>query len=425
MGTTAASAPLNGAPVLHVAATWGTTIVSLKHLARGESLGDFPTPDGLDMSDAPIRATADSWEIDPRGALTGKLRLRGREETVEAIAKSALPFSVIKGDYGLLQYGQYGIFFQCGERPKLDAAERSVDVLVLLALLSSGALHGGAIGLMRALMTPPPIVKPLELTSSDEYVARFGVARAAHEPPMPVAQDADDSRASGAPAAKESGAEKSSGAEGKRGPGPTAPRARESRGPLGGASDAIRDTLGALPSVSDVLALGGSQELTGGGGGLSLHGASDGGGGTNPHFGGDDMTTSWGAPRGGDYGHGHGDHEPVVSGAPRLAPIIEEHDRRRLSAEQVRRVVVRHEGALRACYDTELTRDANVRGGVTLAWTIGTDGTVADASVAGSTINNVRVERCVLRQVKSWHFPESEASTSVAAYPFVFGVGAR
>ena len=325
-----------------------------------------------------------------------------------------------------MQYGQYGIFFQCGERPMLDAAERPVDVLVLLALLSSGALHAGAIGFVRALMTPPPIVKPLELTSSDDYVARFGLRRASLEPPMPVAHDADDSRASGTPAAKESGAEKSSGAEGKRGPPTASPRARESRGhdSLGGASDAIRETLGALPRVNDVLALGGTQELTGGGRGLSLRGERDGGGGTNPHFGGE-MKTGWGAPHGGDYGRGQGDHEPVVTGAPRLAQIIEEPLRRRLSAEQIRRVVVRHEGALRACYDTELTRDANVRGGVTIAWTISADGAVGNASVAGSTITNVRVERCVLRQVKSWRFPESEASTTITAYPFVFGVGAR
>jgi hypothetical protein len=275
-------------------------------------------------------------------------------------------------------------------------------------------------------MTPPPIVKPLELTSSDEYVARFGLRRASLEPPMPVMHDADDARASGAPAAKESGAEKSSGAEGKRGPPTASPRARETRGPLGGASDAIRDTLGALPSVNDVRALGGTQELTGGSGGLSLHGGSDGGGGANPHFGnGGEMKTGWGAPHGGDYGHGQGDHEPVVSGVPRLAPIIEEHHRRRLSAEQIQRVVVRHEGALRACYDTELTRDATVRGGVTIAWTITADGAVENASVAGSTINNVRVERCVLRQVKSWRFPESEAPSAVTAYPFVFGLGAR
>jgi TonB family protein len=417
MGTTAHAMP----PVLHVAATWGTTIITLKHLARGESLGDLPAPDGLDLTGT-IRATNDSWEVDPRGAVTGKLRLRGRDESVEAIAKSALPFPIIKGDFGLLQYGQYGIFFQCAERPVLDPVERSRDVLVLLALLSSGALHAGAIGFVRALATPPPIMKPLELANDNDYVARFGLRRASLEEPQPISHDSDEPRSSG-PVAKES-APASHGAEGKRGPGPVSPRARETRGPLGGASDAIRGTLGSLPSVGDVLALGGAQEMIGGGDGASLHGGADGGGGTSPRFGGGEMKTGWGAPHGGDYGHGQGE-QPAITGAPRLRVIYEEPNRRRLNAEQIRRVVVRHEGAIRACYDTELVRDATVRGGVTLAWTIDPEGTVTNASVVSSTIANARVERCVLRQVKSWRFPTSEASTGVASYPFVFGVGAR
>jgi hypothetical protein len=417
MGTTA-----HLPPVLHVAATWGTTIITLKHLARGESLGELPAPEGLDLSET-IRATDDSWEVDPRGAITGKLRLRGRDETVEAIAKSALPFPVIKGDFGLLQYGQYGIFFQCAERPVLDSIERSRDVLVLLALLSSGALHAGALGFVRALASPPPIMKPLELANDTEYVARFGLRRASLEQPEPVTHDSSEPQ-SGAPVAKEGGP-RTQGSEGKRGPGPTSPRAREARGPLGGAGDAIRDTLGSLPSVGDALALGGAQEIIGGGSGSSLHGGGDGGGGTDPRFGGGEMKTGWGLPRGGDYGHGHGAHEPFVTGAPRLDPIIDHWDRRRLGPEQVKRVVVQHSNAVRACYDTELVRDATVRGGLTLAWTITADGVVTNASVASSTINNARVERCVLRQARSWRFPTSEAPTNVASYPFVFGVGDR
>jgi TonB family protein len=173
-----------------------------------------------------------------------------------------------------------------------------------------------------------------------------------------------------------------------------------------------------------VLALGGTQEIIGGGNGASLHGNSDGGGGLDPRFsGGGEMKTGWGQQRGGDYGHGHGE-QPVVSGLPRLDPIVDHFDRK-LTPEQIRRVVVHHEGALRACYDTELVRDARARGGMTLAWTIAAEGSVTSASVVSSTMNNARVERCVVRQVKSWRFPTSDAPTHVAAYPFVFGVGDR
>jgi hypothetical protein len=94
-----------------------------------------------------------------------------------------------------------------------------------------------------------------------------------------------------------------------------------------------------------------------------------------------------------------------------------------LSPEQIRRVVMAHQGALRACYDSELARNPSLKGGVTMTWNIDPGGGVASAGVAGSTINNDRVTGCVLRQVKSWHFPSSESATNVAAYPFKFGIG--
>ena len=43
--------------------------------------------------------------------------------------------------------------------------------------------------------------------------------------------------------------------------------------------------------------------------------------------------------------------------------------------------------------------------------------------VVQTSLGNARVEGCVVRQVKSWHFPNSDSPTSVASYPFKFGVG--
>jgi outer membrane biosynthesis protein TonB len=94
-----------------------------------------------------------------------------------------------------------------------------------------------------------------------------------------------------------------------------------------------------------------------------------------------------------------------------------------LTPEQVRRIVMAHTGALRACYESEAERNPQLRGGVTVAWQIDASGTVSSASLAGTTLNNPRVEGCVVRQVKTWHFPSSDAPTTVASYPFRFGVG--
>ena len=93
-----------------------------------------------------------------------------------------------------------------------------------------------------------------------------------------------------------------------------------------------------------------------------------------------------------------------------------------LSAEQIRRVVVAHQGALRACYEIEAQRSPNLRGGVTVNWHIDPSGSVTTDSVGNSTLGNARVEGCILRQVKVWHFPTADAPSDVG-YPFKFGVG--
>jgi outer membrane biosynthesis protein TonB len=94
-----------------------------------------------------------------------------------------------------------------------------------------------------------------------------------------------------------------------------------------------------------------------------------------------------------------------------------------LTSEQVRRAVMAHTGALRACYETEAQRLPQLRGGVTVAFTIEANGSVSQATVSASTLQNTRVEGCLLRQIKSWRFPESDPATTVTGYPFRFGVG--
>jgi hypothetical protein len=94
-----------------------------------------------------------------------------------------------------------------------------------------------------------------------------------------------------------------------------------------------------------------------------------------------------------------------------------------LSSEQVRKVVMSHTGALRACYESVARTNLELRGGVTIAWQIDESGSVTSASVAQTTLNNPPVEGCILRQVRSWTFPPSIAPTTIAGFPFRFGVG--
>lgn len=464
-----ATATVQTATVLRVAAVWGTTVVTLRTLKTGESfeLGDaegaaLPIPDGLDISSMPIRAVQGAWEVDARGSIAGVLKLRGRDEDPAAFARAGAPFPIVPGDYGLLQYGQFGLFFQLSQAAQPIANVFAPELLVALALFSSGVLHVGILGLVRALMTPPPISKPLELTSPDEYAARFGLRRAALEvpPPPEVGEKAGGSgvKDPGAQDKKQAGGgRKVAGAEGKLGmngakdkteiPGEIKP-ARN----YGGISEVlqsetgeqIKQTLSTINSVSEALAMNSQQLTVGSGSGTYLHGGGSGGGGTGAGviFGSGTMDTGWGAGRGGGYGsgtggpggpgsggygnggHGNGTGTGNGNGEARVgiaAGAPTSHGG--LSAEQIRRVVMAHQGALRACYDTELARNPNLKGGVTMTWNIDPSGSVASAGVAGSTIGNDRVTGCVLRQVKAWHFPASESATNVAAYPFKFGIG--
>ncbi len=461
--------------VLRVAAVWGTTVLGVHTLTRGESfvMGDVvgaraPIPEGIEMSQLPFRGGPGGWEIDARGAMGGMLRLRGRDEDPISVARSGVPIPVVPGDFGLLQYGLFGLFFQYTTPPNQISGEFGLELLVILALFSSGILHVGVLGLLRALLTPPPIAKPLELTSAEEYAARFGLHRAViEEPPPPEPTPGEKSGGSGVkdPGAHDKkpqgGGQKIAGAEGKFGmkgkedhtelPGEIKPTQN-----YGGLSEVlssdtgeeIKHTLKTIDTVSNALAgINSNNVVLGGGTGTGLHGGGSGGGGTGAGvaFGSGTLNTGWGAGHGGGYGAGGGGPGGPGSGGngrggsgggggtgtgsgngPGEAKVgfgagtPTAHGG--LSPEQIRRVVMAHQGALRACYEMEAQRNPNLKGGVSVGWQIDPGGTVSTASVQSSSLGNPRVEGCVVRQVKSWHFPTSDGPSTVA-FPFKFGVG--
>src|SRR5262249_50417002 len=114
MTATATATAAAAAPMLRVAAAWGTTIVGVRLLDPGRDciLGEGPDalsalPEGLGASPTPLRAVGSGWELDARGAVNGKLLLRGREENVAGLAHAGAPVPVVPGDHGLIQYGLF------------------------------------------------------------------------------------------------------------------------------------------------------------------------------------------------------------------------------------------------------------------------------------------------------------------------------
>jgi hypothetical protein len=466
----AAVAVVPGSPMLRVAATWGTTIVGVQLLERGrdcvlgETLGSLASmPDGLIASPVPLRAVAGGWELDARGAVTGKLTLRGREENVAGLAQAGTPVPVLPGDHGLIQYGLFSIFFQYTGAAEPMRGRTAWDLLGLLALFSSLVFHLGVIGLLIINWTPPEYHLPPELLP--DLAAQFHLNRELPEwqPPPAAGNDkgggGKDSKDLGAKDTKKTGGgQKIAGAEGKAGlngkeghtelPGEIKPTTT-----YGGLSEALADTgtdikktLSEIRTVADALGgLNSANVVLGSGPGTGLRGSGAGGGGTGAGvmFGSGTMNTGWGPGMGGGFGagsgagaghgggfgggngtgngtgtgsgNGPGEHGVAGGGGGGAA-----HGG--LNAEQIRRVVMAHKGALQACYEIEAQKDPTLRGALAVTWTIDPSGAVTSASLSSSSIHNARVDGCVVRQVKAWHFPSSDGA-SQASYPFAFGIG--
>ena len=291
-------------------AFWGTTVVALRTLSRGESFvlgdgvaSDLPIPDGIDMSPTPLKGGQGGWELDTRGCVGGLLTLRGRGEDPVAIARAGAPVPVMPGDYGLIQYGQFAIFFQYTAQPIAMTSLRGPELLTMLAIFCSAILHLGMLGLVRTLMTPDQLAKPLELTNPEEYAARFGLKRAVVETPRDDAPIAVGQEKGGGSGVKDPGAQdkkaqgggkKIKGDEGKFGmndkadhtqlPGEIKPTTH-----YGGLSEVlegdtgkeIQNTLKSINTVSAALSgLNSNTVVLGSGGGTGLKGAGSGGGGT-------------------------------------------------------------------------------------------------------------------------------------------------
>lgn len=461
----AAAQASSTAPMLRVAAVWGTTVLHLQTLRSGESFefGErtIPMPDGLSLPDVPVRGSGAGWELDAKGSQGGLVRLRGRDEDPVALARSGAGVPIVPGDFGVIQYGLFSIFFQYTSGAQQAKGRSALELLLFLAILSSIIFHFGLFGMLGALSTPPAIPKPLELTSPEEFAARFRIKRIEEEPPQPVAAEDKGSgvKDPGLHDKKpQGGGQKMKGAEGKFGlkgdkdkselPGDVKPSTN-----LGGLSEVldsqagkeIRSTLETIKSVSDALGgLNAKDIVLGAGGGMGLKGGGPGGGGTGAGvpFGAGNLNTGAGPGAGGGFGMGGGGLGGRGSGGngrggagggngsgngPGEAKVAvgaatpAAHGG--LTPEQVRRVVMAHTGALRACYETEAQRNPNLKGGISVAWQIEPGGNVASAQIRQSQLSNPRVEGCVLRQVKAWRFPTSDAATTVADYPFRFGVG--
>jgi TonB family protein len=96
-----------------------------------------------------------------------------------------------------------------------------------------------------------------------------------------------------------------------------------------------------------------------------------------------------------------------------------------LDKDIIRRVVHLHMNEIKYCYDQELVRKADLEGRISVQFIIAGTGQVINSVVQSSTMNNVRVEGCVVSAVKRWDFPKpTGGGIAIVSYPFNFVAGA-
>lgn len=446
--------------VLRTAAVWGSTVLAVRNLGVGQSFvlgeGDsaiVPKPDNSAISDLPVRAVGTGWELDARGATGGVLHIRGRQENPVELAQTGAPIPIVAGDHGLLQYGNFSVFFQFTPAPPVMAKPKRFDWAVLFAFMFSLAFIGGGLTVFALLSTPPDIDKPLELVSRGELARRLNMDLEEITPP----EAGDDEKGKGIedPGAKDKkeqgGGKKIAGKEGSLGRQGKEDETKQTGEPaagLGGMSEVlasdvgeeVQKTLGTISSVAE--ALGGLRSdsiVLGRGPGTGFKGSGPGGGGDGPGgvpFGSGTLETGWGPGKGGGYGRGRGgpggrgkggrgkggsgDGKGSGTGGERKVKGKGGGKKGQgLTPAQISRVVMSRYGAFRACYESAAARNPSLQGSVSVSWSITPGGSVGGASLGGSSLGNGRVEGCILRQFRRLRFPTADKPTN-AGWTFSF-----
>ena len=72
------------------------------------------------------------------------------------------------------------------------------------------------------------------------------------------------------------------------------------------------------------------------------------------------------------------------------------------SSDAIQEVLFSHNKAIQYCYERELKRNPTLKGKVVVRITVNPEGHVVNASIVSSTLNNERVERCILARIRLW-----------------------
>jgi hypothetical protein len=92
-----------------------------------------------------------------------------------------------------------------------------------------------------------------------------------------------------------------------------------------------------------------------------------------------------------------------------------------LDKEIIRRVVHQHMNEIKFCYDQELASKPALAGRISVQFAISPMGQVITSVVQSTSMDNARVENCVVNAVRRWEFPKPMGGgIAIVLYPFSF-----
>jgi hypothetical protein len=450
------AAPPARARELRLALVWNQTVLEEQVLETPRTVvlgygpeAMFPLPEAQAARGdiTLLTPSGDTYSLllppDARGALW----IDGRRRDVHELVRSTPSLTLGPNDYGVISLGAASYFFQQvrpADRPRRAFTSLDGDAVQSFGL--SLFVHVCVILLMLLAQREMPVERTLELPA--DLISKFLVS----PPPEDILQEfkkqrGDKKEDGGLRMKDEGGGKKDKGDEGRVGKRDAKQKETQIEGENKGAvvtkvrgmgllgalagGDSLRAAF-STPSVGDILSgLNSARtELGQGSGGRGLRGVGTGGGGNAPGnlFGAGGLGTGLGSGAGSGGGRGSGGAGGRGSGGGRGEAKVElstgtPQVSGYLSAEQINRVVRANQAALRYCYESEVQRQRGLKGKVIVQWRVDRAGLVPTARVASTTLNDSRVEGCIVRQVRKWHFPKPDGGEVSVMYPFIFGVG--
>lgn len=93
------------------------------------------------------------------------------------------------------------------------------------------------------------------------------------------------------------------------------------------------------------------------------------------------------------------------------------------SQSHIASVVKRRAGAIRACYEQRLQVKRDLKGKLTVRWTIQLDGKVDGVSALADTLGDSATTNCIFRHLRRMRFQKPDGGLCVVQWPFVFSPG--